>query len=66
MITLRPDHTARCWLAIFSGETGFPAGTYPLPFTTLATLPQVAAEMRAKFPGVRVTGVQAVCEGCAS
>ena len=66
MITLRPDRTAQCWLAIFSGNSPLPAGTYPLPYTLLAPLHEVAADLRAKFPGVRVTGIQVVCEGCAS
>jgi len=64
MITLFLDRAAKCWLASFEEGSGFPAGTYPLPYTLEAPIQYVAAQVRAQFPGARVTGVQPRCVGC--
>ena len=65
-IVIRPDRAAVCWVAVFGDDGPYVAGTYPLPFTLDAPVQHVAATVRARFPGARVTGVQAQCVGCAS
>ena len=63
-ILLQPSRESFCWLATFGEGCGLPPGTYPLPFTADAPLHVVAAQVRDRFPGHRVTGVQANCVGC--
>lgn len=51
-ITLQVNSTG--WYAEFQDVSGMPDARLPLPFTVQAMLPQVAADIRKRFPKARL------------